>query len=779
MKSKLRFLITLTTLFYSLSTFAQQKFTISGYIKDAGNGEELLGAAVIVKGKGGTVTNIYGFYSLTIEQGVYDIEYSYIGYETKTEKVNLNKNTTITINLSRKDMNLQEVVITGEAQNKNVSEVKMSTVNLKMETIKKIPALMGEVDVIRAIQMLPGVQSGGEGSTGFFVRGGGADQNLVLLDEATVYNASHLLGFFSVFNQDAIKDVQLYKGGISSEYGGRLSSVLDIRMKDGNDKNFQASGGIGLISSRLTVEGPLVEKGKGSFIVSGRRTYADLFLKLSSEPALKNNQLYFWDLNGKVSYKLGEKDRVFLSAYTGKDKLGIRDVAGIGWGNQTVTARWNHLYNARLFSNLTLIFSNFNYNIGIPNGELALDWISRIRDYSVKNDYTYYLNTKNTIKFGFQSTLHQFKPGEIIPGEDNKNVQPFELPEKRALENAIYANNEMKIGSRIIMQYGLRFSLFSNIGRDTIYQFDNNYDTIGFKAYEKGDFFNTYTGLEPRFSIKYSIDDESSIKASYNRMFQYLHLASNSTNSAPYDIWVPSSANIKPQMADQVALGYFRNFKNNAYEASVEVYYKDITNQIDFTDRAELLANKLIEGEIRAGKANSIGLELFIKKQTGKLTGWISYTLSKTTRTIDGINNGKTYLSNYDRRNNLSIVASYEINKRLSFSANFIYMTGAPFTAPVGRYSYGGMIISRYSDRNSSKMPDFHRMDVSLTLKNKKKKEDQKFESDWNFSVYNVYNKKNPFTLNFKQNPDAPDETQAEMTYLFGIIPSITYNFKF
>lgn len=770
------------TLFISLSglCFSQEKYTLSGYIKDKSSGEELIGATIKIKGTiTGSVTNLYGFYSLSLPKGNYTIVYSYLGYKIEERNIVLTQHQKIDVELSAESNVLQEVEVVGEKMDENVKSVAMSTVNVKMETIKKIPALMGEVDIIRSIQLLPGVQNAGEGSTGFFVRGGGVDQNLVLLDEASVFNASHLLGFFSVFNPDAIKDAQLYKGGIPARYGGRLSSVLDIRMREGNSKKLAVSGGVGLISSRLTVEGPII-KDKCSFMLSGRRTYADLFLKLSSNQDLRKSQLYFYDFNGKANYILGDKDRLFLSGYFGRDVLSIAGAFNMNWGNQTITTRWNHLFSEKLFSNVSLIYSNYSYQLGIPEGFQAFEWNSNIINYSIKNDYTYYLNTKNTLKFGFQSTYLNFKPADFKPLDGNNLTISLKLPEKHALEHGIYLSNEQRIGANLTIDYGLRYSIFQNMGTDTVYQFNEEHDTIaghGYMAYKKGQIFNTYSGLEPRIGINYSLTDKSSLKLSYNRMYQYLHLANNSTSGTPLDVWFPSSPNVRPRRADQIALGYFRNFAQNQFEASVEVYYKEMKNDIDFKDNAQLIFNRLLEGEIRTGKGTSYGAEFFIRKQQGKLNGWISYTYSRALRQITEINDGKLYPANYDRPHNIAVVMTYDLSKKWNFGATWVYVTGLPLTAPTGKFEYQGMLVPIYSSRNSARIPDYHRADISMTYT--PNREGKKFKDNWNFSVYNVYYQKNPFSITFKQDEDNPSKTKAIKTYLFAIIPTVTYNFNF
>ncbi len=776
----MRFFTVFFLLFFVKTTLGQEKFTVSGFMRDKANGEAMIGANVLAKGTTmAGVTNIYGYYSLTLPKGQYELVYSYFGYADFSVNIDLSQNIKQNIELEPSTRTLKEVEVAEEKANENVSSVGMSTVNLKMETIKKIPALMGEVDIIRAIQLLPGVQNAGEGSTGFFVRGGGVDQNLILLDEATVFNASHLMGFFSVFNQDAIKDAQLYKGGIPARYGGRLSSVLDIHMKEGNSKKLSVSGGIGAISSRLTVEAPLI-KDKCSFIVSARRTYADLFLKFSNNEGLKKSKLYFYDLNGKINYKIGEKDRIFVSSYFGRDILSISGAFLLGWGNQTVTTRWNHLFTDKLFSNLSLIYSKFDYTLGIPNGVNAFEWKSEITNFSIKNDYSYYLNTSNTLKYGFQSTFMIFNPADFKPLDGNTLFTQLKLPNKYTLEHGIYVSNEQKIGALLTIDYGLRWSLFQNIGPDSVYQFNEKHDTIpgqGVKTYQNGKIFNQYNGFEPRLAVKYSLSETSSIKLSYNRMFQYLHLANNSTSGTPLDIWFPSSPNIKPRIADQVALGYFQNFFSNKLEFSTEVYYKYLQNDVDFKDNAQLIFNRLLEGQIRTGIAKAYGFELFVRKPKGIINGWISYTLSRVQREFAEINNGKPYFANYDRRHNFSLVLSYDINPKWSVGATWVYTTGLPLTAPTGKFEYQGMLVPVYSERNGARLPDYHRADFSVTLT--PNREGKKFKDNWNLSVYNLYNQKNAFSITFQDDPDNPGQTKAVKTYLFSIIPTITYNFKF
>ncbi|MDY6801956.1 MAG: TonB-dependent receptor [Bacteroidota bacterium] len=756
---------------------AANKYTISGHITDE-SGEELIGATIYIKDlKTGTVTNAYGFYSLTIPENTYQIVYSYVGYETQLKKVELNQNIKINIVLKEQSKTLNEVVITAERKDANVAKAEMSTIKIQAKEIKKIPAFMGEVDIIKAIQLMPGVQSASEGSSGFNVRGGSTDHNLILLDEATVYNASHLMGFFSVFNNDAVKDVKLYKGDIPAAYGGRLSSLLDIRMKDGNNKEFHANGGIGTVSSRLTLESPIV-KDKGSFILSGRRSYADLMLMFSSDEDVRKNQLYFYDLNLKGNYKINEKDRIYLSWYMGRDVFDYDDLFGFSWGNKTFTLRWNHLFSEKLFSNFSVILSDYDYELGQSSEEQGFIWSSDLNDFKFKADYTYYPNTQNTIRFGVAGTMHHFNPG-LAKGIGYQTMyNELKMPESSALEWAGYLSNEWKLNEKTTINIGLRGTIFQNMGKATVYNFDENYEKIDSTVYSSGEIYNTFWGLEPRLNFRYSINNRSSIKGNYSRTKQFIHLASNSTAGSPLDIWMPSSPNIDPQIADQFALGYFRNLYDDALETSIEAYYKNMDNQIDFRDHAELLLNPEIEGEFRTGYAWSYGLEFLIRKQTGKFTGWVSYTLSKAERKILEINQGKIYPASYDKPHNIAIVASYDFSKQLNFAANWVYSTGTPVTFPVGRFEYGNMIVPIYSDRNDYRLPDYHRMDLSVTYKFGVDKT-RGLRSELNLSIYNVYNRKNTWMLFFSQDAKDPNITIAEKVYLFPILPSITYNFYF
>jgi len=754
------------------------RITLSGYIRDAGTGEDLIGATVYVRElKTGASANVYGFYSISLLPGKYTFVYSYIGYEPHEKVFELSENITYHVELTMANQQLEEVVITGTALNENVTRTEMSSINLDIKTIRKIPAFMGEIDLIKAIQLLPGVQVISEGSSGFSVRGGGLDQNLILLDEATVYNASHLMGFFSVFNNDAIKDVKLYKGDIPASSGGRLASLVDIRMKDGNNKQFSATGGIGTISSRLTLEGP-VEKNRGSFILSGRRTYADLFLKLSRDENLRNNKLYFYDLNGKINWMANENNRFYLSAYYGDD-IFKNDFFKIGWGNRTFTFRWNHLFSQKMFTNTTLVYSEFNYQLGVPEGSAnSFDWVAQMKDYGIKSDLTYYLNTSNTIRYGISLIYHRFNPGVARGIGENSFLTEYEVQSSNALESGLYVSNEQSIGARLTLKYGLRYSHFVNVGPSTIYNYSGDYTKIDSSVYGSGAFFSPYHGLEPRMGATFLLNEVSSVKASYSRTRQYIHLAQNSTAGTPLDVWFPSSPNVKPQIADQIALGYFRNFDKNRIEASAEAYYKYGRNAIDFKDHADLLLNKEYEGELRFGETRAYGIELLVRYTIEKVSGWVSYTLSRTERKIAQINGNNLYPAGYDKPHDVSVVVSYEPSERLALGATWVYNTGSAVTFPIGKYLFGDLAVPIFSGRNSYRMPDYHRLDLSVSLF-RRQKPGMKLNYEWNLSVYNAYGRKNPWVINFVQDEDNPGITKAEMTYLFSVVPAITFNFKF
>lgn len=769
-------------LFITTAVSAQEKNTLSGYVSDE-NGEALTGVYVYIPNTNyGAVTNAYGFYSLTLPKSKYTLRYSFIGYQTQELEVDLSVSRNMNIDLQPEASSIDAVTVYAQRKDENIKEATMSNVELPAAVIKKIPNLMGEVDIIKSIQLLPGVLSSVEGSGGFYVRGGNSDQNLILLDGATVYNPSHLFGFFSVFNGDAVKNIELYKGGIPSEFGGRISSVLDVQMKEGNTQKIHGSAGIGIISSRLTVEGPIV-KDKLSFILSGRRTYADLLLPLASDTTAQDSKIFFYDLNAKINYKINNNNRIFLSGYFGRDVNAFAELYEMNYGNATGTLRWNHVYADKLFSNVTFIYSNFNYNTGQPTGALAYKWISNIIDYCLKNDYTYYLNPSNTLKFGFQSTYHTIKPGTIESVDTSSFIQEMVYESSHGIESAVFLSNEQKIGDRLSLLYGLRFSLFQNIGKGTQYHYGPEYEVIDSTAYKSGDVFNTYSALEPRLNIRYSLNDKSSLKASYNRTVQYLQLASNSTASFPLDLWFMSNPNVKPQKADQVALGYFRNFRDNTIEFSLEVFYKKIYNAIDFKDHAILMAQQHLDGEIRTGDAKSYGAEILIRKQSGRLTGWLSYSYIRTFRKIPAINNGKEFSPPYDKPHNVSFVVNYEISKRFDIGLNWVYSSPMPVTIPESGYYYGNVWLPVFSERGGVRIPGtaYHRLDLSLNYYFKTFKK----ESNLNLSIYNVYNRHNAFAVYFRdKNLDytssgGEEGIEVVKLYLFPIIPAITYNINF
>ena len=768
--------INLTVLILFLGTFlSAQKSTISGTLKDAGSGEDLIAATIIVKElRGvGAVANIYGFYSLSLKAGTYTLVYSSLGYTSIEKKVVLTGSSQINIELAENTTSLDEFVVTSEKENQAISKIEMGVEKITPKSIETIPVLLGEKDIIKTLTLTPGIKSAGEGSGGFFVRGGGAGQNLILLDESIVYNASHLLGFFSVFNSDVLKDVTLYKGGTPAEFGGRGSSVMNITMRDGNNKKFGVSGGLGAISSRLTIEGPIV-KNKSSFIISARRSYADMFLKLSNKDELKNSRLYFYDINLKANYQINQKNRVYLSGYFGRDVLSIKKQFLFNWGNRTGTIRWNHLFNDKLFLNTSIIASKYNYRFKIGEKKDDIGVKAFIQDYSLKQDYSYFKDDKNTIKFGFNAIHHTFSPGELF--SDNKKTE-FKLKNKTAIEGAAYLQNEQKITELLSVQYGLRYSLFYYIGNnDTVKYFNKEGGKTEAKYYDKGKIISHSGGISPRVSAKYMLNETSSLKLSYNRNYQYLHLLSNSASSDPTDSWVPSSNNVKPQIIDQVALGWFKSYSDNMFQFSIEGYYKNLQNQIDYKNGADLFLNGDVEKELAYGKGIAYGTELYFKKKKGQFTGWASYTFSRSFRKFEGINDGKFYPARQDIVHDISLVGMYKLNDRLALSATWVFRTGIAVNFPQGKYEVEGVVVPSYSGRNGARFPANHRLDLGVTLYSKKT---AKFESNWNFSVYNVYNRANAFSIAFKEDPENPSETIAEQTSLFKIIPSVTYNFKF
>ena len=778
-------------IFISSLLGAQETVTLSGYIKDASSGETLIGAtAYLLENGAGATSNEYGYYSITVAPGQYTVEYAYLGFNTTNQSISLAEDTKNDVELTEEASKLEEVIITAEAEDKNVTQVEMSVNKLDISTIKKMPSLLGEVEIIRSIQLLPGVSTVGEGATGFNVRGGSIDQNLVLLDEAPVYNSSHLFGFFSVFNPDAVKDVKLYKGGIPSRYGGRVASILDVRMKEGNSKQLAVNGGVGLIFSRLSIEAPIV-KDKSSFIIAGRRSYADILAGPFLGDDLGDTRLFFYDLTLKTNYIFSERDRLFLSGYLGRDRFQFGAAAGFSWGNQTATLRWNHLFSDKLFSNLTFYFSDYDYQIAFGEDSFdRFDWDASIVNYSVKPEFTLFANPENLVKFGGQGIIYRFIPGNAV-GVSEGVIRDISLPDRYAIESALFIENEQDVTSNLSLNYGLRWSFFNFTGEGFAYTFGEAPDgerrpVEGQEFFDQWESIQTYSNLEPRFSAKYQLTETSSIKASYNRTAQYIQLVSNTTASTPVDIWTPATNNIRPLIANQVALGYFKNLKSNTYEFSSEIYYKTVANLVDYIDGADLLLNPFIEGDLLEGENRAYGLELLLKKNKGKFTGFLSYTLARTENRVNGINNNEWYPTRFDQTHNLSLTGFYEFNDKWSVSSTFSYVTGTPTTFPTSRFEQQGYVVLHdgNSGRNNVRIPDYHRWDIGATRKSRLKR-DGKWQGEWVFSIYNVYSRRNAFSIFFRPtddrpNPAQPIETEAVRLSVIGnFIPSVSYNFKF
>lgn len=773
------------------SGFSQHKFTISGTISDSSSNETLIGVNVFIPSlKIGTTTNEYGFYSLSLPKGDYEIEISYVGFQTFKQAISLSQNTKINQSLTANSENLEEVVITTNSR-ASIRKPEMSVNKLSIETIKKMPVVLGEVDVLKSILLLPGVTNAGEGASGFNVRGGGADQNLILLDEATIYNSSHVFGFFSVFNSDAIKDLKLYKGGIPSRFGGRASSVLDVYQKDGNSKDFHMNGGIGLISSRLLAEGPIV-KDKGSFLIAGRGSYAHLFLKLSDN----DNTAYFYDMNAKLNYKLNENNNLYFSGYFGRDVFGIADSFENTYGNSTLNLRWNHLFSDQLFSNFSMIYSDYYY--GLKLDLVGFDFDLGIKNYNLKYDFKHYISDKIKLNYGLNAIYYDFNPGTIKPTGNNSGINYQQFEKKYAFEPAAYLEAEHNVSDKISLMYGFRYSLFYRLGESNVNIYENNqavnfnedfqiYEKatpIGSKHYGKNEVIQSFNNFEPRMAVSFAINDNESLKMSYNRMTQYLQLISNTSSPTPLDIWTPSDQFIKPQIADQFAFGYFRNFKNDAYSLEVETFYKDIKNRLDYIDGADLIANKSIEQIILNGKMRSYGLEVMFKKNAGKFNGWISYTLSRSEQQTPGrnanelgINYGKWYRSAYDKTHNVAITSAYDLNEKWSFGANFALQSGQPVTYPNGQYQYLGITIPSYGARNEDRLPAYHHLDISATYTPKPTKK-KGWQGEWVFSIYNLYGRANAASISFRQD-ELTAKNEAVRLSIFGIVPGVSYNFKF
>ena len=778
--------------FFSILGFGQEKVILSGVASDSNNNETLIGVSVYISELNiGTYTNEYGFYSISVPQGNYTVQVSYVGFETIQEKIEINQNIKKNFSLKESNQELNEVVITKNIYRTNIKKPEMSVNKLSINTIKQMPAILGETDVIKSILTLPGVTNAGEGQSGFNVRGGSADQNLVLLDEATIYNTSHLFGFFSVFNTDAIKDLKLYKGGIPSRFGGRVASVLEIYQKDGNNTDFHMNGGIGIISSRLLVEGPIV-KNKGSFLFAGRSSYAHLFLKLTDN----KNSAYFYDLNTKLSYKLNENNNLYASGYFGRDVFSLNESFVNTYGNSVFNLRWNHLFSNKLFSNLSLIYSDYYY--GLTLDFIGFNWDSGIKNYNLKYDFKHYLSDKVKLFYGANAIYHDFNPGKIEPTNDTSGINPDQLAKKYAFEPSVYIDVEQQITDKLAINYGLRYSKFYRLGDEEINLYANNQAVVyneDFQIYEKAtpigaEYFGKnktiaqFGNLEPRVSIAYTLNESSSIKASYNRMSQYLHLISNTQSPTPLDVWAPSDDYLKPQILDQVAFGYFKNFQNDDYTLEVETFFKKLKNRLDYIDGADLIANDDIEQVVLNGEARAYGLEILARKNNGKLNGWISYTLSRSeqrtpgrTAAETGINNGEWYKTGWDKLHNIAITSMYKLNEKWSFSSIFLLQSGQPVTYPNGQYQYQGISVPTYGLRNENRLPTYHRLDISATLVPEKNK-NRNWYGEWVFGIYNVYSRKNAASISFRQNQDSGNNEAVRLS-IFGIVPSVTYNFKF
>lgn len=753
----------------AVPVFASESFTLSGYVRDAASNEELLGASVYAQdARVGRSTNDYGFYSLVLPGGTHTVRFSFMGYAPREVSVTLDRDVRMDVGLSSISVTMDSIVVTADRAGENVSEPEMGAIRLSPEQTRDIPVLMGEQDVLKTIQLLPGVQEAGEGNTGFHVRGGGVDQNLILLDEATIYSPSHFLGFFSVFNSDAIKDVRLIKGSAPAEYGGRLSSVLDIKMKEGNSKEFHGSGGIGLVASRLNLEGP-IRQDKGAFVLTGRRTYFDYFLKASNDESIRKTRLYFYDLNAKANYHLGPNDRVFLSGYFGKDLLGYKGQFLVDWGNTTATARWNHIVSSRTFLNTSLVYSNYDYTVGITNGDELVTLRSGIRDWNLKADLQHFINSRNSLKIGGQAVYHTFLPGKI--DATGSSINELRIKNKYALESAVYASHEWTATQRLQFDYGLRYSSFLQLGPGDSFTFDAEGDATDTTTYGGGSVIQSYGQLEPRATARYLLDDQSSLKLSYTRNAQYLHLLSASTTSTPFDLWHPSTNNIKPGLADQYVIGYFRDFAESRYQGSIELYYKSLHNQVDYKNGADIFFSELVEGELVFGKGRAYGAEFMLEKTRGRLTGWLSYTLSRSQKQFAAINDGTWFSARQDRIHDLEIVGLYGLGHAWTLGMSWVYYTGNAVTFPAGKYIVEGNIVNLYSERNGYRMPAYHRLDLAFTR--------QGVHSTWSFSLYNVYGRRNAYAIYFRTVEDQFPETEAVRVALFTFFPSITYTFAF
>ncbi len=769
-------------------TINKRKLTINGYIKDAFSGETLIGATLSVKGVSkGVSSNGFGYYSLTLNEGNYEINCSFIGYQSEKINILLNSDTALNISLNPTTALSQEVVITASKKENNVKSAQMGKTTLPIDQIKSVPAFLGEVDLLKVVQLLPGVRNAGEGSSGIYVRGGGPDQNLILLDDAVVYNTGHLFGFFSVFNADAIKNVSLIKGGMPAQYGGRLSSVLDVSMKEGNNKKMQVDGGIGVIASRISIQGPLVKE-KSSFIISARRTYIDALTKpfVSKSSQFFGSGYYFYDLNAKANYKFSEKDRLYISGYFGRDVFDFKNGAQsldvkIPWGNSTGTIRWNHVFNKRLFANTTAVYNDYNFSFQALQNNFNIKLASGIRDLSIKQDFDFYPFSKHRIKFGAAYTYHKFTPSVISGNQDSVVFNPQNAQIKYAREAAVYVQDDIEISQKLQLNVGLRYSFFQQVGLYKLYKTDLDGNRLDSTVYKNGQPVKTYGGLEPRATLRYAINDGTSIKASVTKNFQYIHLVSNSGTTLPTDIWVSSTYKVKPQISWLYAAGFFKNFKNNMFETSVELYYKDMQNQIEYSEGYTPNSLDDTENSFVFGKGWSYGSEFLFNKVRGKLTGWVGYTLSWTWRKFADLNFGEKYPAKYDRRHDLSVVGMYQLNKKWKLSATFVYGTGNAVTLPQRFYLIDGVLTQEFSRINQYRLPSYHRLDVAAIL-TPNKNQNRKWKSEWVFGAYNVYSRQNPYFIYYDQSGSAAEGSlriQAKQVSIFPIIPSVTWNFKF
>ena len=764
--------LAILTLFPSIAY--GQTFKLKGTVYDSQTKEALIGVPVILKGQQGrgVASDDDGKYILSLSKGSYTLSVDYIGYEKKEIDVLLTKDTDLDIELRQSSIGLKEVVVSGERPDANVSSPQTGIERMEIQKINKLPVLLGERDIIKTIQLTPGVQGAGEGSTGFYVRGGSADQNMILLDNVPLYNASHLMGFFSTFNSDVLRDITLYKGAMPAQFGERLASILDVQQRNGDNQDYRVSGGLGLISSKLNLEGP-IQKGKSSFIVGARRTYADAVGRLAGIEEMKNSYLYFYDLNAKLYFSLSDKDQITFSGYLGKDKMVLKDEAEVNWGNKFANLKWNHTMNDKWNMATSLFFNQYDYYFGMDMG-MEMHGSSKIKDYGLRHEYTFRPSRNNIWKFGLSSTYHAIAPGNYAVNSEQRNT--VDLHHRYSSENAAYISNEIKLTDRLEVIYGLRLSAFMALGKGEFYTLDAENNITDSTWYKSGEVVKTYVNLEPRVSLAYKLNDVSSVKTAYARTVQNMHLLSYTAQGTPFDKWISSSNNIKPQLADQYSIGYFRNFDNNRFELSVETYYKDMKNQIDYKDNARFAMDDAVETELLYGKGRAYGLELMVKKKSGRFTGWIGYTLSKSEKKIDGINEDKWYNAYQDRTHDFSIVGMYELNRKWTLSAAWVYYTGNAITYPSGKYQINGKDVMYYAERNGYRMPEYHRLDLGATCLLKKT---SKFESELAFSLYNAYGRENAYMIRFRTDNNDTSKTTAYQYSLFRFIPSITWNFKF